>query len=166
MVSPVVGCTIGDAICCKSRLEGPDLVFNLFGVQMSGEFAQTHSDKKIIASCDTNVLLRTPPLIGTKRMQGMFVGAKCARVLRCKRGDRWGEAMGGGVIVWGGSTTEIYLLGNVGVMAGTLPGMLFRVRRECVRLVIFITRFAVGLGAVMMGGAFVIRSNDTSVCTL
>ncbi len=40
---------------------------------------------------------------------------------------------------------------------GVLPGMLWRVRRECVLVVFFNFLGAVGFGAVMIGGASVIR---------
>ena len=39
---------------------------------------------------------------------------------------------------------------------GVLPGMLWRVRRECVLAVFFNCRGAVGFGAVLIGGASVI----------
>ena len=44
-------------------------------------------------------------------------------------------------------------LGNVGVMADTLWGMLFRVRLVCVLCFSFSPHFAVGFGAVIIGGA-------------
>ncbi len=40
---------------------------------------------------------------------------------------------------------------------GVLPGMLWRVRRECVLAVFFNCLGAVGFGAVIIGGASVIR---------
>ncbi len=40
---------------------------------------------------------------------------------------------------------------------GVLPGMLWRVRRECVLTVFFNCLWAVGFGAVIIGGASVIR---------
>ena len=40
---------------------------------------------------------------------------------------------------------------------GVLPGMLLRVRRECVITVFFNCRGLVGFGAVIIGGASVIR---------
>jgi hypothetical protein len=40
---------------------------------------------------------------------------------------------------------------------GVLPGMLWRVRRECVLAVFFNCRGAVGFGAVIIGGASVIH---------
>ena len=72
----------------------------------------------------------------------------------CISVDLWGATVGVGGMV--GLTTGIYRRDNAGVMMGTLPGTLFRVRRVCVRFVFFNVRFAVGLGAVIIGGAFVI----------
>ena len=50
--------------------------------------------------------------------------------------------------------------GTVLVMAGTLPGMLFRVNRMCDRFVVFNICFLVGLGAAMIAGASVICRNN------
>ncbi len=44
-----------------------------------------------------------------------------------------------------------------GVIGGTVPGTLFRVRRRWTRFVIFSARFDVGFGAFIMGGASDIR---------
>jgi hypothetical protein len=61
-----------------------------------------------------------------------------------------------GIVIGGGGRFAIKSFGAVGVMIGTLPGMLFCVCWECVRFVNFNLRFCVGLGAFMMGGALVI----------
>jgi hypothetical protein len=45
---------------------------------------------------------------------------------------------------------------------GVLPGMLFRVRRECVLAVFFNFLGAVGFGALIIGGASVIRVTECS----
>ena len=164
MVLPVVGWTIGVAICCRSRPACVDVEFNFDGVQTSGELAQTFSVRKLIASCDTKLLwLHKPPSIGTNRIRGRTVDVRCrwffvsvGRLAAscCIRVDLRGATVGvGGMVV---STTGIYRRDNAGVMMGTLPGTLFRVRRVCVRFVFFNVRFAVGLGAVIIGGAFVI----------
>ena len=99
-----------------------------------------------MASCDIKLLWRTPPSIGTNRTRGR----------RCRRFDRRGVG-GVGSAVAAGTMCGITLLGKVGVIAGAELGILARVRRECVRFVSFNTRFAVGFGAFIMGGAFVIR---------
>ena len=174
MVSPVVGWTIGVAICCRSRPACVDVDFNFDGVQTSGELAQTHSVRKLIASCDTKLLwLRKPPSIGTNRIRGRTVDVRCRRFFVavgrsaascCSRVDLRGATVGVGGMV--GSTTGIYRRGNVGVIMGTLPGTLFRVRRVCVRFVFFNVRLAVGLGAVIIGGAVVILGKVISVGTL
>ncbi len=44
--------------------------------------------------------------------------------------------------------------GIASVIGGTVPGTLFRVRRQGTRFVDFSARFVVGFGAFMMGGAF------------
>ena len=51
-------------------------------------------------------------------------------------------------------------------MACTLPGMLLRVNCTCNRRFVFNTRLLVGLGAAMIGGAFVMRRRDEGVVTL
>ncbi len=66
------------------------------------------------------------------------------------RGEQHGVATG----VGGGFGMN--RCGAVGVMAGTLPGMLLHVHLECVRFVDFKTHFCIGLGAFMMGGVSVI----------
>ena len=43
--------------------------------------------------------------------------------------------------------------GIAGVIGGTVPGILFRVRRRWTRFVDFSARFVVGFGAFIMGGA-------------
>ena len=75
---------------------------------------------------------------------------------RCRRVDRLGVG-GVGSAVAAGSMCGITLLGKVSVIAGTEFGILACVCRECVRFVNFNTRLAVGFGAVIIGGAFVIR---------
>jgi len=48
------------------------------------------------------------------------------------------------------------------MIGGVLPGMLFRVTRECVHAVFFNCLGAVGFGAVIIGGAFVILVTEWS----
>jgi hypothetical protein len=43
------------------------------------------------------------------------------------------------------------------VISGMLPGMLFLIQRECILFFNLRVRLAVGLGAIRMGGASVIR---------
>ncbi len=102
--------------------------------------------RKLIAFCDIKLLWRTPHSIGTNHTRGR----------RCRRFDRRGVG-GAGTAVAAGTMCGITLLGKVGVIAGTELGILACVRRECVRFVSFNTRLAVGFGAFIMGGAFVIR---------
>ena len=59
-----------------------------------------------------------------------------------------------GVAVSSGGTV---FCGIAGVISGTVPGMLFLVRRIWTRLVVFSARFVVGFGAFIMGGALDIR---------
>ena len=74
------------------------------------------------------------------------------------RFDRRGLMVGlSGVI--GSSMLRCFLLLMIW---GVLPGMLFRVIRECVRAVFFNCRGAVGFGALIIGGAFVIRVTERS----
>ena len=75
------------------------------------------------------------------------------------RGDLRGGAVGGGLIGLGWREASR-------VMAGTLPGMLLRVNRTCDRRFVFKMRLLVGLGAAMIGGAFVMRQRDEGVVTI
>ncbi len=75
MPLPVLGWIIGIKTCAKSRQEGADFVLSFVGVHISSKFAQTHSVRKFIASCDIKFLLCNTPLTGTKCMCGMQVGA-------------------------------------------------------------------------------------------
>jgi hypothetical protein len=50
--------------------------------------------------------------------------------------------------------------GIAGVIGGTVPGTLFRVRRQWTRFVVFSARFIVGFGAFIMGGASDIRQRS------
>jgi hypothetical protein len=53
------------------------------------------------------------------------------------------------------------------VMAGTVPGVLFCICLMCVHFVNLRTRWAVGLGAAIIGGALVMRWRvGTSLATL
>ena len=113
---------------------------------MSGEFDQTCSVRKLIASFLMSFPDRSPPGIAANLTLGL------RRDLR-------------GVAVVGGGAG----LGHAGacrLMAGTLPGMLLRVKRTCERGVVFNIRLFVGLGAAMMGGAFVMRCREDGVVTL
>jgi hypothetical protein len=83
-------------------------------------------------------------------MCGMRVATGGAAAGVAVRGERRGATTGVGG--WFGMKRR----GAVGVMGGTLPGTLFLVCCECVRLVNFKTHFCVELGAFMIGGASVI----------
>jgi hypothetical protein len=113
---------MGIAICCRSKHDGVDLGLSFAGVNTSGDLAHTHAVRELMASCEIKFLFLTPPSIGRKRIRGIRV------------------SMGGGVafvVVRGGlrgaTTVGVGGLGMkrpdaVGVMAGTLPGMLLHVR--------------------------------------
>ena len=75
MLLPVVGLTIGISTCTKSRQEGVDFVLSFVRVHISGKFAQAHSVRKIMASCDIKFLLRNLLSTGTKCTCGIQVGA-------------------------------------------------------------------------------------------
>ena len=75
------------------------------------------------------------------------------------QGDLRDGAVGGGLIGLGRREA-------LRVMAGTLPGMLLHVNRTCDRRFVFKTRLLVGLGAAMIGGAFVMRHRDEGVVTI
>ena len=75
MLLPVVGLTIGIATCAKLRQEGVDFVLSFVEVHISRKFAQAHSLRIVMASCDIKFLLRNPPSTGTKRTCGIQVGA-------------------------------------------------------------------------------------------
>ena len=161
----VMGCTIGNAICCKARHAGIVVVVIVAGVHEYGALAQTHSVRELIASCVTKLLCLTPPLIGTKWTRGSSGGTKetlgDARSLVERRG------------VWGGEASIVVdpmdgmnRRGKVGAMVGTLLGILFLVHRECVRFVVINPRFAVGFGAAMIGGASVMCCRGGGVVTL
>jgi hypothetical protein len=147
---PVVGWTMGIATWEKSRQDRAVFVFSFVGVDMSGEFSQTHLVSKVIASCEIMFCRRTPPLIGTNRMCGRRIGAAgfvvdkvlgdCLKVV----GQSWG----------------CISIGCQVVIGGTLPGTLFRVHRECVHLVSFNACLVVGFRAVMIEGALVIRVSE------
>lgn len=130
----------------RFRHEGELVGFNLFGIQISGDVAQTCSVKKLIASHHISLPECSPPGIAANFTLGT------RRDLR-------------GVVFLGGGAG----LGHTGawcLMAGTLSGMLLHVTRTCDLSVIFIIRLLVGLGAAMMGGAFVMRRREDGIGTL
>ena len=115
---------MGIAICCRSKHNRVDLGLSFAGVNTSGELAHTHLVRELMASCEIKFLFLTPPSIGRKRIRGICVstGGRVAGVV--VRGD-----------LRGATTVGVGGLGMkrcdaIGVMAGTLPGMLLRVRLE------------------------------------
>ncbi len=68
-------------------------------------------------------------------------------------GDLRGPVVGGAGVVGVSMCRRFSIL----TIWGVLPGMLWRVRRECVLAVFFNFLGAVGFGAVIIGGASVIR---------
>ena len=132
---------------------------------MSGKLAQTHLVRKLMASCETKLCRRTPRSIGTKRICGSSVGTNGTVGDGRSQVDRCGTS-GGGSIVGVVPMEGMNLRGKVGAMAGTHLGMLFLVRRECVRFVNFKPRFAVEFGAVIIRGAFVMHWRGGGVVTL
>ena len=72
--------------------------------------------------------------------------------------DLRGLMLGGAGVVGASMCRRFSLL----MIWGVLPGMLFRVRREWVCAVFFTWRGAVGGGAVIIGGASVIRVTERS----
>ena len=75
------------------------------------------------------------------------------------RGDRRRAVVGGG-------TSGLGRRGALRVMAGTLPGVLLRVNRTCVRGVVLRRRLLVGLGATIIGGASVMQRNIGTLCSV
>jgi hypothetical protein len=150
MVLPVLGWTIGQATCSRSKQEGFDFGHSFLGQKISGEMAQMHSVRKLMASWYVMLLCLFPLSIGTKRTLGIRVGM--GRVVAfCVQGDKCG--VGAGV----GGTSEMTHLITVQVIGGTLPGTLFLVTWECDRFVKRNVLFVVGLGAAIIGGASVIH---------
>jgi len=90
--------------------------------------------------------------MGMKRTLGIFVGNFVAW-MRWAVLPRRGERRTGVVA----SSVGTGRRGIAGVIGGTVPGTLFRVRRRWTRFVVFNARFVVGFGAFIMGGASVIR---------
>jgi hypothetical protein len=81
-------------------------------------------------------------------MRTGICGLDCALVLgNCLGATSIGDGVGAGKGHW----TD-----GLQVITGTLPRMLFFVVRECVLFVSLRIRFAVGLGAAIMGAASVI----------
>ena len=132
----MVGWTIGITIWVRSKHDGACFGFNLCGVKMSGDFAQTLYVRKLIASWLMRLCWQRPT-----------------------RGDRLGDAVGGRAIGRGRQ-------GAHPVIAGTLPGILLRVNLTCDHFVVFKRRFFVRFGTVMIGGASVIQQRGKGVITL
>ncbi len=139
MVSPVVGWTIGQATCLRSKQEGFAYGQSFLGQYISGELAHTHSVRKLMASCNIMLLCLTPPSIRMKHTLGRRVGVGIV-VACCIRGDQRG--VGAGV-------TGARHLCTPQVIWGTPMGTLFLVTRECVCLVSLNILFVVGLGAAL-----------------
>ncbi len=117
---------MGIAICCRSKHNGVDLGLSFAGVNTFGKLAHTNSVRELMASCEIKLkfLFLTPPSIGWKRIGGIcvFTGGGVAGVV--VRGD-----------LHNATTVGVGGLGMkrrdaIGVMAGTLPGMLLCIRLE------------------------------------
>jgi hypothetical protein len=116
---------MGIAICCtRSKHDGVDLGLSFAGVNTSGELAHTHLVRELMALCEIKFLFLTPPSIGWNRIQGIRVstGGGVAGVVV------WGNLHGATTVGVGGLGMKCR--DAVGVMAGTLPGMLLPVRLE------------------------------------
>ncbi len=115
---------MGIAICCRSKYDGVDLGLSFAKVNTSGKLARTHSVRELMASCEIKFLFLTPPSIGRKRIRGIRVsaGGRVAGVVV------WGDLRGATTVGVGGLGMKCH--DAVGVMAGTLPGMLLCVRLE------------------------------------
>ena len=90
--------------------------------------------------------------MGTKWTLGIFFGIFVAW-MHWAVVPRWGERRTGVAA----SSVGTGRRGIVGVIGGTVPGTLFRVRRLWTRFVVFSARLVVGFGAFIMGGASDIR---------
>jgi hypothetical protein len=73
MDSPVEECTIGLATCARSKQEGLTFEHSFVGGEMLGEFALTHSVRKLMASWDIMLLCGMLPSMGTKRTCGRWL---------------------------------------------------------------------------------------------
>jgi hypothetical protein len=115
---------MGIAICCRSKHDGVDLGLSFAGVNTFSKLAHTHSVRELMASCEIKFLFLTPPSIGWKRIQGIHIstGGGVAGVV--VQGDLC-SAPTVGVSGLGMKRRDA-----VGVMAGTLPGMLLQVHLE------------------------------------
>ena len=90
--------------------------------------------------------------MGTKRTLGILVGSLVSW-MRWAVLPRRGERRAGVAAV----AVGIGRHGIVGVISGTVPGILFCVKCWCTCFVDFMFCFVVGFGAFIMGGAFDIR---------
>ncbi len=149
MDSLVVGCTIGLATCARSKQEGLAFEHSFVGEKMSGEFAHTHSVRKLIASWDIMLLCWMLPSMGTKHTPGRWV-VNGADIVGGVCGDCRGVGVGTAGTMGRGRLVACW------VILGTLPRVLLRVTRECVCSVNLNVHLVVGLGAVIIGGASVI----------
>ncbi len=120
------------------------------GVYRSGDFSHTHSVRKLTASWLIITHDCTPPSIGMNRTFWGVVVPGLVNFLV----DLCGLVVVGGAGVVGASMCRRFPILTIW---GVLPGMLWRVRRECVLTVFFNCLGAVGFGAVIIGGASVIR---------
>ena len=91
---------------------------------------------------------RNRPAMGTKRTMGIFFVIFVAW-MRGAVVPRRGERRTGVAA----SSVGTGRRGIAGVIGGTVPGTLFRVRRRWTSFVVFSARFVVGFGAFIMGGA-------------
>ncbi len=119
------------------------------GVYRSGDFSHTHLVRKLTASWLIIFQDRTPPSIGMNHtFWGVVVPGLVSFLV-----DLRGLVVGGAGVIGASMRQRFPIL----TIWGVLPGMLWRVRCECVLAVFFNCLRAVGFGAVIIGGASVIR---------
>jgi hypothetical protein len=83
MVLTIVGWTIGQATCLRSKQEGFAFGQSSFGKYISGELAHMHSMRKLMASCDIMSLCLTHPINRNETHSGeMDRGGYCCRLSR------------------------------------------------------------------------------------
>jgi hypothetical protein len=150
---PVIGCTMGHAK--SSNMTGMVcLTFFMrhLGVYVVLAVASSWTESTFIA-CLITTLCRAP------RGMGMYGVCRVISFIHCER--RLTPCLLSSLSTLFCPTTEqccvFWSITSMRCIAGTAPGVLFLVCRQCKRGVFFNTRLAVGFRAFIIGGAFKMR---------
>ena len=140
---------MGIAKCSKLAAVAFSLGRRFVGAKSLGELFHHSSVRKLMACLLITLWLRSLPAMGTKWTLGILFGSLVSCMSWAVLPRRGDHGTGVASVAVGAGRR-----GSVVVIGGTVPGTLLCVMRRWTLFVDFSTRFVIGFGAFIMGGAF------------